>query len=164
MPPSRSTSRRERVNLGPALRRAWVGYQRRLDEEMAAAGFDERGFPDGRVLRMCRAGPTTTAQIGRGLGITRQGASKIVARLQERGYVLVAPSAASAREKTVTITPRAIAYLDAQQKAAHRIERRLRREIGGDGFDALTSLLDVLGGAEQPRMRDYLRRMGVREL
>jgi len=164
MNPSRSASRREHANLGPALRRAWVGYQRRLDEEMAAAGFAERGFPDGRVLRMSRAAPTTTAQIGRALGITRQGAAKIVAHLHERGYVSVAPSATSAREKSVTITPRANAYLDAQRKAARRIERRLRREVGAEAFDALTALLDALGGAEQPRMRDYLRRMGVREL
>jgi hypothetical protein len=37
------------VGLGPALRRAWVGYQQQLDEELAKAGFDDRGFPDGRV-------------------------------------------------------------------------------------------------------------------
>ena len=39
------------VGLGAALRQAWVGYHRRLDEAMAAAGFDDHGFPDGRVLR-----------------------------------------------------------------------------------------------------------------
>ena len=46
---------------------------------MAEAGFGERKFPDGRVLRVCsgRAGSTISA-IGRELGITRQGASKVV--------------------------------------------------------------------------------------
>jgi DNA-binding MarR family transcriptional regulator len=159
---SRWSPRREPAHLGPALRRAWIGYQRRLDDEMAAAGFGERGFPDGRVLRMCRAAPTTTAQIGRELGITRQGASKVVARLQERGYVQLQPSPTSAREKTVSITPRAIAYLDTQRNAARRIERRLRRELGDAAFDALASLLDALGGADQPPMRDDLRQLGVR--
>ena len=161
---SRSTPRSERVNLGPALRRAWVGYQRRLDDEMAAAGFGERGFPDGRVLRMCRAAPTTISQIGRELGMTRQGASKVVAGLRERGYVAVEPSASSRREKTVTVTPRAIEYLAAQRAAARRIEQRLRRAVGADAFDALAALLDLLGGGEQPRMRDYLRQMGARDL
>jgi len=160
----RSNRPSARAPLGPALRRAWVGYQRRLDEEMTAAGFSDRGFPDGRVLRMCRAEPTTTAQIGRELGITRQGASKIVARLHERGFVSVEPSATSAREKTVAATPRAHAYLDAQRAAARRIERRLRRELGDAAYDAGKQLLDALGGADQPRMRDYLRTMGVREL
>jgi DNA-binding MarR family transcriptional regulator len=146
------------------LRRAWVGYQRRLDAEMADAGFGERGFPDGRVLRMCRAAPMTISQIGRELGMTRQGASKVVAELQRRGYVKVVPSATSGREKTVRVTRRAIEYLGAQRAASRRIERRLRRAVGDDAFGALAALLDELGGSDQPSMRDYLRRMGAREL
>ena len=99
--------------LGPALRRAWVGYQRRLDQEMAAAGFADRAFPDGRVLRMC-SGPeeTTVSEIGRELGITRQGASKIVGGLREGRYVTVGPSATDGRERIVTLTA-----------AGHRLSR-----------------------------------------
>src|SRR5882672_11311090 len=84
---AKSKTPERKIGLGPALRRAWLGYQRRLDEAMAAAGFDERRFPDGRVLRMC-SGPAgaTTSQIGRELGITRQGAGKIVGSLRDRGY------------------------------------------------------------------------------
>src|ERR1039458_6527234 len=49
--------------LGAALRRAWLGYQLRLDRAMAEVGFGERKFPDGRVLRMCssEAGSTISA-------------------------------------------------------------------------------------------------------
>ncbi len=70
--------------LGVALRRAWLGYQLRVDRAMAEAGFGERRFPDGRVLRMCsgEAGSTISA-IGRELGITRQGASKVVTHLRD---------------------------------------------------------------------------------
>src|SRR5204863_2676083 len=83
-------------SLGPTLRRAWLGYQRRLDTAMAAAGFDDRRFPDGRVLRMCRDRiETTTSAIGRELDITRQGAAKLVADLHERGYVSIDQSATS---------------------------------------------------------------------
>src|SRR5256885_12216413 len=78
------------VPLGPALRRAWVGYQRRLDDAMAAAGFDDRRFPDGRVLRLCRdRSNITIADIGRELAISRQGAAKVVASLETRGYLSV---------------------------------------------------------------------------
>jgi DNA-binding MarR family transcriptional regulator len=95
-----ATARRtERPNLGPALRRAWVAYQRRLDEAMAAAGFEDRGFPDGRVLRMCRRDAALTiSQIGRELGITRQAAGKAVGSMRDRGYVSVDPSPTSGRE------------------------------------------------------------------
>ncbi len=109
--------------LGGALRRAWLGYQLRLDHAMAEAGFGERRFPDGRVLRVCsgEAGSTISA-IGRELGITRQGASKVVASLLDGGYVAVADSTTSKRERSVTLTPRGIDYLARQRAAARAIE------------------------------------------
>ena len=114
---ARSTS----VGLGPALRRAWLGYQLRLDAAMAEAGFGERRFPDGRVLRLCsgQAGSTISA-IGRELGITRQGASKVVGHLRDRGYVAVADSTTSKREKSVVLTSHGTDYLRAQRAAAGR--------------------------------------------
>ena len=148
------------MRLGAALRRAWVGYQLRLDEEMAAAGFADRGFPDGRVLRIC-SGPaeTTVSHIGRELGITRQGASKIVGGLRDRRYVTLRPSVTDGREKIVILTPRAIDYLAAQRKAAHTIERRLRMELGPEVLTTLYRLVGALGGDENLRMSDYLRQM-----
>ncbi len=144
------------MRLGRALARAWVGYQRRLDEEMTAAGF-ARGLPDGRVLRIC-AGSTepTISKIGRELGITRQGASKLIAALRDRGYVTLRPSPADGREKLVELTARAIDYLAAQRRSARDIERRLRTELGADGFEQLFRLLEAVGGDEQPVMSDYL--------
>ena len=159
----RARARRDRqgqVSLGPALRRAWVGYQRRLDAAMAAAGFDDRGFPDGRVLRMCRdSSQMTISQIGRELGMTRQGAGKVVATLRDRHYVTVVPSPTSGREKIVRLTPRAVDYLAAQRIAVRTIERQLRRELGAESFTVLNRLLEALGGEEQPRMRDYVRKL-----
>lgn len=148
---------RARGGLGASLRRAWVGYRRRLDAELAAAGFGDHRFPDGRVLRFCaRTGETTIAQIGRELGISRQGAGKVVAGLRDDGYVTLSASATSGREKVVRLTSRATDYLAAHRRAARTIERDLRAEVGVDSIDALYRLLDALGGDEQPRLRDYL--------
>ena len=148
------------VRLGPALRRAWVGYQRHLNERMTAAGFADRGFPDGRVLRMC-SGSThiTVSQIGRELGITRQGASKIVAGLQDRRYVTLNPSATDGREKIVKLTPRAVDYLAAQRKAAHAIESQIRTELGPEALANLVRLAEALAGADDLRISDYIRQM-----
>ena len=145
--------------LGGALRRAWVGYRVRLDEAMAAAGFDDRGFPDGRVLRVCsRSAETTIAQIGRELGITRQGAAKIVASLRDRRYVTLEPSERDRRVKVVRLTPRAADYLATQRKVARKIERELLAELGPEAFDSLYRLLEALGGDETPGLAEYLRR------
>jgi DNA-binding MarR family transcriptional regulator len=129
-----------------------------LDEELAAAGFGDRGFPDGRVLRICStSADATISQIGRELGITRQGASKIVASLRDRRYVTLSASVTDAREKIVELTPRANEFLAAQRKAARGIERKLRTEVGAEAFDSLYLLLEALGGDEQPRLSEYLR-------
>jgi DNA-binding MarR family transcriptional regulator len=146
------------VGLGGSLRRAWVGYHRRLDEELAAAGFGDRGFPDGRIMRICSdSAETTISHIGRELGITRQGASKAVASLRDRGYVTLSASAKDGREKIVTLSPRAIDYLAARRSAARGIERQLRADIGAEGFESLYLLLTALGSDQQTRLGDYLR-------
>ncbi|MGD0314298.1 MAG: MarR family winged helix-turn-helix transcriptional regulator [Acidimicrobiales bacterium] len=148
------------LGLGPALRRAWLGYQLRLDTAMADAGFGERRFPDGRVLRLCssEAGSTISA-IGRELGITRQGAGKVVEHLRDRGYVTVADSAVSKREKSVVLTPRGSDYLRAQRSAVNAIEDELRTELGDEGFAALFALVNALDPGEQTRMHAYLQRL-----
>jgi DNA-binding MarR family transcriptional regulator len=144
--------------LGPALRRAWVGYQQRLDLAMADAGFADRGFPDGRVLRICaRASETTISDIARELHISRQGAAKVVHKLREHHYLTVEPSPSSGREKLVRLTRRSHEYLAAHRDAARRIERDLRRRVGRDAFDALTALLDALEPREPTTLRDYIR-------
>jgi DNA-binding MarR family transcriptional regulator len=146
------------ARLGVALRQAWVGYRRQLEQELAGAGFGDRGFPDGRVLRLCTgASDVTISQIGRELGITRQGASKIVASLRDRGYVTLSASPTDGREKIVKPTRRAIAFLAAQRDAAARIEARIRNELGTGPLDALHQLLDVLGVEDEPRPAEYLR-------
>jgi DNA-binding MarR family transcriptional regulator len=127
-----------------------VGYRRRVDEELAAAGFRDRSSPDGRVLRLCGvAAPVTISEIGRELGITRQGASKIVAGLRDRGYVTLSTSPTDGREKIVTLTAHARAYLRARHAAAERIEARLRHELGDQAFDGLHGLLDALAGQDR---------------
>ena len=153
-----------RPTLGPALRRAWVGYQQQLDDALSSAGFRDRAVPDGRILRMCRASETTISGIGRELGVTRQAASKLVASLRARGYVTLRASSTDAREKVVRPTARATAYLDAHRRAVRTIDRRLRREIGDGAFTALYELLDAVGRDEPMRLRDYLRSRGVREV
>jgi DNA-binding MarR family transcriptional regulator len=104
-----------------------------------------------------QAGSTISA-IGRELGITRQGASKVVGHLSDRGYVSVADSPTSKREKSVILTSRGSDYLKAQRTAARRIEDELRAEFGDAALSGLFALLDALDHGEQTRLRTYLQR------
>jgi DNA-binding MarR family transcriptional regulator len=148
--------------LGYALLAAWRGHRRRMDEELAALGFTDHRFADRSVLRMC-AGPedTTISQIGRGLGITRQGASKIVAGLSRRGYVTVTASPTSGREKIVRLTGRGAEYRAALRQAAETIERELRSEVGSEELESFCRVLDALAGGEGPMPVAYLRELSA---
>ena len=126
---------------------------------MAEAGFGERRFPDGRVLRVCSgAAGTTISAIGRELGITRQGAGKVVAHLRDHGYVRVTDSAASKREKSVVLTPMGVDYLAHQRAATRAIEDEVRAELGDATLTALGALLEALDAGEGVLLRAYLRR------
>jgi DNA-binding MarR family transcriptional regulator len=158
-PAGRPPSSGPAAGLGPALRRAWLGYQLRLDTAMAEAGFGERRFPDGRVLRLCAATTgSTIAAIGRELGITRQGAAKVVGRLTERGYVTVGDSATSKREKCVVLTARGHDYLHVQRTKTREMEDELRTTLGDEAFAGLGALLEALDVGEDTRLRTYLQR------
>jgi DNA-binding MarR family transcriptional regulator len=136
--------------LGAALRRAWFAYHRRVEAAMVEAGFDAAAVPDGRVLRLClEPSGTTISTIGRALGITRQGAGKLVGSLQDRGYLEVQPSASSGREKSVTATAKARDYLALRRGAAGRVEDEVRAELGAEGYVQLRGLLQALGGTEE---------------
>lgn len=143
--------------LGYALRLALAGYRRGMDRELAAAGFADRRFPDGRVLRMCSGpGETTISDVGRGLGISRQAASKIAAGLRQRGYLEVTPSPSDGREKILTLTARATQFLAARREGARAIEARLRDAIGADGVQRLFELLAALAGEDPTSQGDPL--------
>jgi DNA-binding MarR family transcriptional regulator len=147
------------VRLVTLLLSALSAYGRRVDAEMAAAGFAGREFPETPVIRMCSdpEGITIT-EISKRLGITRQGASKIVGRLRERGYLLVTPSPTSGREKTVTLTTRAQEYLVQQRRAGEAAEAQLRAQLGGKAFEQLTETLGQLAEGQPDSMDAVIRR------
>ena len=155
----RTASDEQRIGLGAGLRQAWVGYRVRLDARLAEAGFEDHRFPDGRVLRICSRAeePRTISDIGRELRITRQGASKLVSSLRERGYVILEPSSRDRREKVVSLTRRGQELLAAQYNAARAIETELRGQLGTDAFESLRALIDALRDTDQPRLAQYLR-------
>ncbi len=156
----RASETPRRRALGPALRQAWVTYQRLVDAEMARAGFEDRRLPDGRVMRLCQVtDDLTAASIGRELGISRQAAGKLTMDLARRGYLAIGTSPADGRQKILCLTPRGIAYLDAQQAAFAGVRDHIRVQIGDEAYENLLNaleMLEALGGEGQPGLRDYV--------
>ena len=114
---------------------------------MAAAGFGERRFPDGRVLRLCSTPPgSTISAIGREIGITRQGAAKVVTqpgRPWLRGRSPIRPSVDA---RSPSRSPPVAATTSMPSEApAQRIEDELRDRTRASGVHCPGALLDALG-------------------
>lgn len=143
--------------LGPALARAWIGYHRRVQTKLAEAGFADQNFPDGPILRLCRDPDVTVTQLGRDLGITRQGASKLVTSLRERGYVTLEPSPADGREKFVQPTAQARARVAAAVRARREVDEEIRDQLGDDAFEAIRALAELLTDPTALPLREMWR-------
>ncbi|BAV42848.1 MarR family winged helix-turn-helix transcriptional regulator [Mycobacterium ulcerans] len=144
----RNGYRSPQTPLGQVLRIAWWSYVHRVDTDMEAAGFERRRFSMNYVFALyALPGPMTISQMGRQFGVSRQAASKLVAELRDRGYVQTAPSPTDQREKVVELTPKAMEYLAARQRAAAALDRAIQQRVGADGVEQLHQILDAVGEA-----------------
>jgi len=149
-------ARNPQTAFGRALRIAWWSYVRRLDADLAAAGFDERRFPMIYMFALyAEPAAMTISQMAGRFAISRQAASKIVAKLRELGYVTVTPSTTDRREKMVELTSRAVEYLTARRRAASALDTEIQSALGGNDFDHLQRVLAAVAEiANRPGMFD----------
>ncbi|WP_411136589.1 MarR family winged helix-turn-helix transcriptional regulator [Streptomyces sp. C10] len=150
--------------LGPQLVRSWIGYRRRVERKLASSGFTDRPLPDGMILRLCVANEgLTVSRIGREMQISRQGASKLVADLCERGFLSLEKSPGDGREKIVRPTSDAIAFLQAFHEARRAVDEEIREHLGDEAVRALASLTELLAEPSGPwRSGDIWREVRAR--
>jgi DNA-binding MarR family transcriptional regulator len=140
-----SSFRQPQTDLGSALRIAWWSYVRRVDIEMEAAGFSERGNSMNYVFALyAQPAPITISQMGRLFDISRQAASKVVTELCRRGYVQTRPSITDQREKVVELTGKAIEFVTARLQTAGGLDEAIRAHLRQAGLDQLTKALATI--------------------
>jgi DNA-binding MarR family transcriptional regulator len=125
-----------------------------VTRQIAAAGFPELRPAHGYVFQHLIVGSKTVTELARLLGMTVQGASKLVIELERLGYVAHILDAADRRQRIVSLTPRGWAAIEAGRQA--------RAIVTAD-------LCAVLGEEEAQRLLASLQRLaehtgGLREL
>ncbi len=111
--------------------------------------LDERGFSDlgsayGYVLRALADEPLRPNELASRLGITPQGATKVVGEMVDRGYVELLPDPRDGRAKRVQLASRGKRLLAAARRFHAAYERRLRQRLGERAADTLRELLDAM--------------------
>jgi len=158
-PPSVPTAHEEsteRAALGVLLGLAYQAFADEVRAALRATGFDDLGSAYGYVFRALAGDPLHLTELAARLGITEQGAVKIVNEMETRGYVTRRVDAEDGRAKLVGLAPRGRSALAHARRFHAQYERRIARRLGQDDAQYLRELLEQLvagAGSEAARAR-----------
>jgi DNA-binding MarR family transcriptional regulator len=131
-------------DLGIQLGLAYTAFVGWLNEQLAAAGFDDLGPAYGYMFRALADGPATLSTLAAGLAMTTQGAAKILAEMQAGGYVRRTAHPTDARARLIELTPRGREAFRAARAAHQRFERQLAARIGAGAAAGLREALAAI--------------------
>ena len=118
-----------------------------LHEELARAGHPTLRPAHGYALHAISTGVDTASRLAPLLGMTKQGAAKLLQALADEHYVEVGPVVGDARRRPVVLTERGRAAVATSVTIQQAIERRWAEAVGGQRMETLRAVLHeaVLG-------------------
>jgi DNA-binding MarR family transcriptional regulator len=143
-------------DFGILLGLAYQTFVEELRAKLDGEGFDDLGSAYGYVFRALSATPIQLNQLARRLGITNQGASKIIDEMAARGYVVRRADPEDARARLLALAPRGESALAAARRFHAAYERKLAKRFGARAAAELRRVLEELVGAlddDDPRAR-----------
>ncbi len=114
----------------------------RMHADLAEAGHPGLRPVYGYAVFAISRGDVTTSVLGAELGMTKQGAAKLVAALEELGYVERRAHERDGRAQLLALTPRGQDLFRAAAEAQERIERDWQRLVGEQQMQTLRTALE----------------------
>lgn len=130
------------MDLGILLGLSYQVFVDQLRADLHRRGFRDLGGAYGYVFRALEVETLALRQLARRLGMSDQGAAKIIDEMEGRGYVERRPDAGDGRIKQIRLAPRGRAALAAARRFHRLYERRLQADLGRP---ALATMRLVLG-------------------
>src|SRR5215212_995248 len=134
------------TDLGVLLTLATGTFKERLHAHLATSGYDDLGPSFGFVFRSLADRPLSLAALASRLGISSQGALKIVVEMEERGYVERRDDEVDRRVRRLLLTTRGRAGLREARRFHARVERDLLTTLGAAKVAGARAVLEVLAG------------------
>ncbi|MBI1378358.1 MAG: MarR family transcriptional regulator [Frankiales bacterium] len=119
-----------------------------LHQELELAGFPEIRPAHGYALNAVSRGEATASQLAVGLGMTKQGAARVVQHLLDTGYLEPGTDPVDARNRPLVLTRRGRAAVAASMRIQGDLERRWRKHVGAGDMRALLGSLETIVRAE----------------
>lgn len=112
-----------------------------VQRRIAADGMGDLRFADGFVFQHLVPGPLPIGELAERMAVTQQAASKAVADLERRRYVERVAGAEDARVRTVSLTDRGRAAIEAGRRHRGALEAELADKLGPRRAEAARELL-----------------------
>jgi DNA-binding MarR family transcriptional regulator len=145
-----------RIDLGILLGLAYQSFVDELRRDLSDKGFKDLGPAYGYVFRALDAEALHLRPLSRRLGMTDQGAAKIVDEMEARGYLERYPDPTDGRVKKLRLAPRGRSALQAARRFHAAYERRLANAIGGEELAVVRRVLATIvasGGTDAAHAR-----------
>jgi DNA-binding MarR family transcriptional regulator len=144
----------------PLARLFAIGFRQLVDglhDRLAARGWHDVRRTFGFVLLAARGSGVQVGEIAGLLGVTKQAASKLVATMEEAGYVRRVAHPGDGRARTVALTDRGLRLLDAVEEIYAELEAEWAAVLGAARVEALRTDLEAVlrhgHGGELPSVR-----------
>ncbi len=131
-------------DFGVLLNLAFGAFKQELHAELARVGFDDVGPSFGYIFRLLAKKPTNLRDVAAALRITAPGALKIVNDMVDKGYVERQEHPGDARQKLLSLTPRARRAMVAAHDFHVEFERSLATQVGMRQASAARIVLEAI--------------------
>jgi len=128
-----------------------AGFRTLIDQlhrELAAHGHPELRPAHGFTMQAIGTAGTTSTELGRRLGVSKQAAGKTVDRLAEAGYVERWADPADGRRKLIRLTPRGFQALALSARIFDDLRAEWSRQLGPKRLHALEADLRAMTPAD----------------
>lgn len=130
--------------FGDILAQARERWIRAMAQRVEALGFDDYRRSDPLAMRSLRHGDVALGSMAARLGVTRQGARKVVSGLVQRGYASVIPSTQDSRRRNVQLTPLGREYLRAVITTLRALHDEVVAHVDADQLSAAYAVLEFV--------------------
>jgi DNA-binding MarR family transcriptional regulator len=135
-------SNHKKVDFGILLNLAFQSFKSSLEEALADAGYEDIGRSFGYVFRLLAETSLNLRELADLLDVTPQGASKILADMQSKGYIERREDIHDKRVVRFVLTSRARKALDVAKEFHSSFEVSLARRVGAVQARQVRRVLD----------------------
>lgn len=131
----------ENMLIGALLRVPAQAIQRRIINELNAAGFEELRLPHMAVLQFPGPDGVRPGTLAERAGMSKQAINQLLRSLEGSGYIVRSDAAEEGRARIIRLTKRGRAAYSKIHEILREIEREWSSELGAKPFSQLKELL-----------------------